>query len=72
MEAFIVGLVTLVIGTTLSILFMYTQDGFSIKKIDFWPTLILTNFFTGVIVHLLCEWSGINKWYCKNGHACRK
>ena len=27
-------------------------------------------FIAGVVVHLLCEYFGINKWYCKNGLAC--
>jgi hypothetical protein len=27
-------------------------------------------FIAGVLVYLLCEYSGINKWYCKNGLAC--
>lgn len=25
----------------------------------------------GFIFHLISEWTGINKWYCKNGVACR-
>ena len=25
---------------------------------------------TGIIVHLLCEFSGINKYYCRKGRAC--
>lgn len=27
-------------------------------------------FSVGVLLHLLFEFSGINKWYCKNGVAC--
>lgn len=27
-------------------------------------------FLVGVLMHLLFEFSGINKWYCKNGVAC--
>lgn len=70
-EATIVGLSTLVLGLALSIGFMYTQEGFHIGKITFWPSLIATNFFIGFLIHILCEWSGINKWYCRNGHACK-
>lgn len=29
-------------------------------------------FLTGVIGHFLFEFSGLNKWYCKNGFACRR
>ena len=25
---------------------------------------------TGMLIHLLCEYTGINKWYCTNGNAC--
>jgi hypothetical protein len=26
---------------------------------------------SGFVLHLVSEWSGINKWYCKNGVSCR-
>ena len=27
-------------------------------------------FCTGALIHLICEVTGINKWYCTNGAAC--
>ena len=29
-------------------------------------------FLTGFFAHLFFEFTGINKWYCKNGNACAK
>ena len=31
----------------------------------------ITLFLTGLLGHLLCEYSSINEWYCKNGNACK-
>ena len=28
-------------------------------------------FLIGFLAHLFFEYTGINKWYCKNGIACR-
>ena len=28
-------------------------------------------FLVGASIHLFCEFTGINKWYCKNGNACK-
>lgn len=30
----------------------------------------ITLFVTGVLAHLVFEFTGINKWYCKKGFAC--
>lgn len=71
-EAIFVGLGTMVLGTLFSVMSMYAQKDFSIKQIDFWPSLIIVNFMVGFVFHLLCEWSGVNKWYCTSGYACSK
>jgi ABC-type arginine/histidine transport system permease subunit len=31
----------------------------------------LLGFIMGAFFHIACELSGINKWYCMNGAACR-
>ena len=28
-------------------------------------------FILGMLTHLFCEFTGINKWYCKKGLACQ-
>lgn len=72
-EALMVGLMTAVIMFIISTALMYIQDStFSLKKYAFWPWVLLGGFLTGILVHLICQWTGINKWYCKHGDACRK
>ena len=29
-------------------------------------------FLIGVIAHIVAEFSGMNKWYCKHGQACQE
>ena len=60
-EAIIVGLIVIVIGCIISHFLGRSCD----------QKQIITLFLTGVITHVLCEITGANKWYCKNGHACQ-
>ena len=71
-EAITVGILSLIIGTTLSVMAMYSDPSFKISKIDFWSSLIITNFLTGFLIHVICGLVGINKWYCKKGYACKR
>jgi len=68
-EAIVVGLVLTIIATPTLFL---TQSG--IKEKGFYSKdylmLVITLFMVGMIVHLLFEFAGANKWYCKHGHAC--
>lgn len=32
--------------------------------------MLVSMFITGAVFHLIAEFSGVNKWYCKNGNAC--
>lgn len=71
-EAFIVGIATSILGTFLSYLSMaYGQKSFTVK-FDNWTSIIISEFFTGFILHYIAEYYGVNKWYCKNGNACQK
>jgi len=75
-EAIIVGIATVLIGQfvgfTISKL-MNTKGSLrsECKKWNKNHIMELSLFFTGVLIHLLCEYFGVNKWYCKNGNACR-
>jgi len=54
-EALVVGIIFLVLGILT-------------KKMKFDENQ--TFFIAGFMGHLLCEITGINRWYCKNGNAC--
>jgi hypothetical protein len=41
------------------------------KTFNHWTGVLLSFFITGVIIHLLCEVTGLNKKYCKYGNACK-
>ena len=65
-EAIVVGIATVIIGQFV---------GFTLSKVmktvrNKRYIMIWSLFFTGILIHLLCEYFGINKWYCKNGSAC--
>ena len=65
-EALAVGIMTLVVGKVTAkvvaeVIRMYGLNTTYATEI----ILILT----GVLIHLLCEFSGINKWYLTNGVA---
>lgn len=36
------------------------------------PMMPFKTVITGMLVHIICEFTGINKWYCRNGFACRR
>lgn len=71
-EVIVVGLMTALVGFIISSLMMVLlAKDFSVKKYHFWWQVLLSYFITGCLIHLLCEASGINHWYCANGVACR-
>jgi len=58
-EGVVVGILLLLINSVVSTLF-------NIKDV------IRVSFIGGFVAHILFEISGVNKWYCDNGVACKK
>lgn len=56
-EAFIVGIISTILFNILLI--------FEIKNIS------LQLFYTGIITHIFCEFTNLNKYYCTHGNACK-
>ena len=75
-EAFLVGLLTILIGSIVGAGFGYINTLLQpeyIQKNNNWNKYHIMEqslFFTGFFIHLLCEYFGINKLYCKKGYAC--
>jgi hypothetical protein len=74
-ETIIVGISIAVVGTIVS----YLIGGYfkvSLPPVcDNWNenyVMEISLFLTGVVAHLLFEYSGINKMYCTTGNACLK
>lgn len=70
LEAFVVGIISVVIGMVIATSLMFFEKDFKLSEYHFWPRVMLGYFITGVVIHLICELTNINKWYCKNGNAC--
>jgi hypothetical protein len=72
-ESTVIGLITGIIGSLISLMLMYITDKtFSIKKYTFAGSVFFSFFLTGVVIHTFFEMVGLNTWYCKNGVACLK
>lgn len=70
-EIIAVGFATAIVGLVVSTVWMRVSEGE-------WPSariqvsVAASLFVTGALVHSLAEYRGVNKWYCKNGVACRR
>jgi len=67
MEAIAVGLLVVLLGYVV----VYFVESMKLK-INRDKQMIIGFFILGFLTHILCEFTGINKWYCKNGRACLK
>tara|TARA_Y100000748_G_C15215258_1_gene379008 strand:+ start:142 stop:402 length:261 start_codon:yes stop_codon:yes gene_type:complete len=73
-EAFFVGIAIVIMGTLVSGIFAYCMKSDLPPVCKDWNKnyiMEMSLFFTGFISHLLFEFIGLNKWYCKNGVACK-
>ena len=54
---------TIIIGILTLLLYFFIEK--NVKNMYF------RIFILGASIHLFCEFTGINGWYCKNGNACK-
>jgi hypothetical protein len=74
-EAVAVGIITVIFGNITGMLvgpFLKVSLPEICSTWNKFYTMEITLFLTGVLIHLFCEVSGINKWYCTNGFACKR
>lgn len=73
-EGFSVGVLTVIIGNIIALLVsaLLGADIPSVcKEWNKYYAMEVSLFLTGFFVHLVCEYTGINRWYCRNGLACQ-
>lgn len=68
-EAIVVGILTILVGTFISKLFQRKVPS-SCKDWNKNYVMEMSLFLTGFTIHILCEYFGVNKWYCRHGSAC--
>ena len=77
-EATVVGMITVIIGSIVGFIlakYFSPNSPNSPKTSRDWNKnhiMEISLFLTGFLVHIFCEYSGINKWYCKNGMVSKK
>ena len=54
---------TIIIGILTLVLYFFIEK--NVKD------MYLRIFILGASIHLFCEFTGVNRWYCKNGNACK-
>ena len=66
-EALVVGFLILIIAIPVMRIQEYYYPGDIASPQKYWISTVII----GMIAHLLCEFSGINKYYCEHGNACK-
>jgi hypothetical protein len=73
-EAIAVGIANVIFGTVAGILvgpFFKIDLPIECKDWNKFFVMEISLFLTGVLIHFCFEIFGVNKWYCKNGSACK-
>ena len=72
-EALFVGIITVIVGSLVSLVIsLFYKSKTKNKDWNKYYVMEIALFLTGVFIHIGCEITGINKWYCKNGNACKR
>ena len=74
-EASLVGVLVLIVGSVVGFVvgrFASVDLPAVCKKWNKYHAMEISLFLTGFFVHIICEYVGLNRWYCKNGRACKK
>ena len=73
-ESIIIGIITMILGKIISKILLGINNVDKKNNLPKWqePRVIeISLFVTGIFIHLLCEYIGINKWYCdKESRKC--
>ena len=72
-ESVLIGIATLIVGQLVGFILGNLMKVDTPKECKEWNKNHIMEwslFFTGVLVHILSEKFGMNKWYCKYGSAC--
>ena len=73
-EAAFVGLATIIVGSVVGYVLGKLNNVDLPKACKQWNKnhiMELSLFLTGFAIHIISEYSGLNKWYCTNGTACK-
>ena len=72
-EAFLVGISSIVVGTIIGFfvgMFISPELPEVCMTWNKYHAMEISLFLTGFFVHIISEYSGVNKWYCAHGSAC--
>jgi hypothetical protein len=67
-EATVVGVIAAIVGIVLHTVSLHVYGHHDLNDMVMFAGHL---FGVGVLVHVIAEYTGVNKWYCTNGLACK-